>query len=333
MGKKTIVLPSLLLPSSPLPIIDAEKENGNQAFIHVSVATLWIEPYATRPIDEPVTENPVHMRKWVESMDLKQKLQLSEGNKLGTQALLGVEVTILERGGDWIKVAVHGQPTPKSKLGYPGWVSAKQLTYNKKFTDKKGNPFVLIKKLTAFVSFDKDKTLEVSYGTQLPFLSESKDCYFVILPDGKKAKVKKTDGKVYALQESILVSTADDLINDAKQFLRVPYIWGGRSAFGVDCSGFMQILFQAHGITIPRDSGPIAKAGTFVDKDHLQKGDVLYFAYNKGKGKVHHVALYMGEGMMIHSPGAERAVEIIPLDCPPHKYNEELVGGRRFLKQ
>lgn len=301
--------------------------NGNQAFIDVAVATLWAKPHTNRPIDEPSTTNPVNMWEWTRPMTVTEKLYLT--GKLNTQALLGTKVTIRQQDGDWVEVEVHGQPTRKGGL-MPGWMLKRQLTYNKNFADMENSPFVLITKPTTYISFDGDEILEISYNTRLPFLHENRDSYSVMLPNGRRATVKKIDGKVYASQESIPVPTLDDLINDGKQFLRLPYIWAGKSGFGFDCSGFISILFKAHGITLPRSSRAISELGTFVDKDHLQRGDVLYFAHDRGRGRVHHVAMYIGDGLMMHSPGAGRAVEIIPLNSPQYKYQEELVGGRRF---
>lgn len=94
-----------------------ERKVGENAYIDVSVATLWTEPSITRPVDEPSITNPVDMWKWTTSMTYDEKLWLV-GN-LETQGLLGTEVTILEKQGDWVKVAVHGQPTPREEAGYP----------------------------------------------------------------------------------------------------------------------------------------------------------------------------------------------------------------------
>ena len=76
-------------------------------------------------------------------------------------------------------------------------------------------------------------------------------------------------------------------------------------------------------------SGLYGGSGIAVDKESLQKGDLIFFAHDQGKGSVHHVAMYIGDGNMIHSPRAERSVEIIPLNTPG--YIEEYAGARRYL--
>lgn len=101
---------------------NAEEKKDNKAFIDVSAATLWTAPDSLRPIDTPSAINPVDLWKWTKSMTLDEKLWLTNANKLETQALLGQEVTVIDKKGEWVKVLVHGQPTPRNEEGYPGWM-------------------------------------------------------------------------------------------------------------------------------------------------------------------------------------------------------------------
>ncbi|MGR6010269.1 C40 family peptidase [Bacillus cereus] len=91
----------------------------------------------------------------------------------------------------------------------------------------------------------------------------------------------------------------------------------------------LHTIYKSHGITIPRDSGPQSRNGVAVDKENLQKGDLIFFAYDQGKGSVHHVECILVTEIWIHSPRAERSVEIIPLNTPG--YIEEYAGARRYL--
>lgn len=194
MKKVVSLLFTCLLVFTSFSVANAEEINGDQAFVDVAAATLWTGPNLIRPIDEPSVANPVDLWKWTKSMTLDEKLWLTSTNKLETQALLGQEVTITERQGDWVKVVVPGQPTPRNEQGYPGWMPAKQLTYNKDFADKKQQPFVLVTKPTAILYInpsDKYKSLEVSYNTRLPLLSEDNISYRVLLPNGQKAWLRK----------------------------------------------------------------------------------------------------------------------------------------------
>ncbi|RAL21907.1 peptidase P60 [Thermoflavimicrobium daqui] len=305
----------------------SEKET---AYIDVAAATVWTEPNIARPIDEPSTTNPVDLWKWTRSMNLDDKLWLV-GN-LETQALLGNKVTIDERKGDWVKVVVHGQPTPRDSRGYPGWMPARQLTYNKQFALKEKGPFVLVTQTTANLykkpNF-KDTWMEISYNTRLPLVAVTSKAYSVLLPNGKIGWIKKGDGKEYRSVKDIPKPKGEDLVKTAKKFLNLPYLWAGTSGFGFDCSGFTFTVHQSHGITIPRDSGPQSQSGKPVDPKDLKPGDLLFYAYNNGKGRVHHVSMYIGNGMMIHSPNSAKTVEIIPVDTPGYK--EEFAGARRYV--
>lgn len=306
------------------------KETTNTAYVDVAAATLWVEPGLARDLDQPSVSNPVDLWKWTRSMTYEEKLWLV-GN-LETQALLGNKVTIIERKDDWVKVVVHGQGTPRDERGYPGWMPANQLVYNQQFAKMENKPFVMVTATTAWLyetpSLSKQK-MEISMNTRLPYITQTPTAYLVLLPNGTKAWIKKSDAKKYNSIKDIPQPTGEDIVQTAKQFLGLPYLWAGTSGFGFDCSGFTLTVFQLHGISIPRDSGPQSQSGVPVAKEELQKGDLLFFAYDEGKGRVHHVAIYIGDGMMIHSPNTARSVEIIPMDTPG--YAEEYAGARRYL--
>jgi cell wall-associated NlpC family hydrolase len=81
---------------------------------------------------------------------------------------------------------------------------------------------------------------------------------------------------------------------------------------------------------IPRDSFVQAFNCTPVAKKNMQPGDLLFFAYNQGKGKVYHVGMYIGNNQMIHAPNSSRNVEIVSINTHPYKSN--FAGSRRYLK-
>lgn len=146
------------------------------------------------------------------------------------------------------------------------------------------------------------------------------------LPDGTAAHVSAADVAPHLPRPP----GSQVLVNVARRFAGVPYLWGGRSPFGIDCSGFTQRVFGLCGIVLPRDAYAQARSPlvTPADADSLQPGDLLFFlgdADPRGRG-ITHVGLYTGEGRFIHAQGALGVVEM-PLATPP--YPRQLVQAGR----
>ncbi|WP_059103030.1 C40 family peptidase [Shouchella shacheensis] len=310
-----------------------QKSNRAQdtAYVNVSVATIWGEPDNLRDIDEPSAAEVVDPWRWTESMTLDDKLWLV--GKLETQAVYGQKVTVLEEDGEWVKVAVDGQSTPKEELGYPGWMPKRQLTENPTLAYMDHQPDGYVTAPTANLYNDwglEQEYLEVSYNTILPVLHEGEGRALLLTPDDGAKWVDSDDVNVYENEEAIPAPEAEDLIEDGKQFLGLPYLWAGVSGFGFDCSGFTHSLYKAHGIEIPRDSGDQAKAGTFVEREDWQTGDLLFFARDGGTGTVHHVGMYIGDGEMIHAPNSAKTVEIVNVN--DFDYTNGYHSARRYLE-
>ena len=312
--------------------LEKQAKESNLAYINVAVATLWSEPGKMRTIDSPSAQNPVDLWKWTTSMSLDQRKWLV--GKLETQALFGQMVTVVEEQGEWAKVAVHGQPTPKSEIGYVAWMPKIQLLANHEFnTVKEKNALAIIKKPTSWL-YDDDqlqvKFMEVSYNTRLPVISQKGGNTQIATPSDGEKWISSEEVAVFQSEQDIPKPTGETLVQSGEQFLALPYLWAGTSGFGFDCSGFTYTIHQANGITIPRDSSVQATHGTAVNKDDLQKGDLLFFAYERGRGSVHHVGMYIGGGKMIHAPNPASAVEIIDVFESEH-WSSEYAGARRYL--
>jgi cell wall-associated NlpC family hydrolase len=304
---------------------------GNEAYVDVAAATLWSNPAAARPgTDDESVSNPVNLWSWTKSMSYDEKLWLV--GELETQALLGQKVDVIEEQGDWVKVAVHGQPTPRLAAGYPGWMPKSQLNLHDRYSNHADKPFALITSPTAWLYHNKNfkkKDLEISYNTRLPVVADLKEAFAVITPDGKTRWLSKDDASLYQSESEMPAATGTHLVKEAEKFLGLPYLWAGTAGFGFDCSGFTYTIHKAAGITIPRDSGPQSKEGLSVAREDLQPGDLLFFAYEQGKGRVHHVGMYIGDNKMIHSPNTASTVRIDSLDTPA--YAVEYAGARRYI--
>lgn len=103
--------------------------------------------------------------------------------------------------------------------------------------------------------------------------------------------------------------TGEQIVATAKKYLGNPYVYGGTSLTnGADCSGFTQSVMKLHGISIPRTSSDQSKVGKLIQKDQLQKGDLLFFG--KSTSSITHCGIYIGDGKMIHASTAETGIII-----------------------
>ena len=103
-------------------------------------------------------------------------------------------------------------------------------------------------------------------------------------------------------------SKGQAIVNTAMKYLGVPYVWGGTSPRGFDCSGLVQYVCSANGISVSRVAADQRNNGTYVSRENLQPGDLVFFG-RKGQG-IHHVGIYIGNGNMIHAPQTGDVVKI-----------------------
>lgn len=96
----------------------------------------------------------------------------------------------------------------------------------------------------------------------------------------------------------------DKIVAKSKQYIGVPYVWGGTTPNGFDCSGFTQYVFKACGVTIPRTCESQYALGTYVSKSNLKPGDLVFF-YNTAKTTLGHVGIYIGDGKFIHASSSK----------------------------
>jgi cell wall-associated NlpC family hydrolase len=124
---------------------------------------------------------------------------------------------------------------------------------------------------------------------------------------------------------------SDEILETAKQYLGVKYIWAANGPFAFDCSGYTKYVFRENGITIPRYSGHQANVGTKVTFNELEKGDLVFFDTAKGfHGKVNHVGIYIGENRFIHASSARKQVMITSFSQKKF-YKNRFLHGRRVV--
>lgn len=305
-----------------------EPVHSKKNIINVTATTLWLEPNESRAIDQSSLNPSVNLAKWTSSMNLDEKLWLV--GKIETQALYGQEVTILQKQGDWLQIAVNDQSTPKNSSGYPGWVPSSHILEHNSYYETCSIAIIDVKTTALFDDPQLDnKYMDLSFNTRLPIIEENERWVKVHTPTNGFKYLDKKSIQIYENVQSIPKPTQVDIVKTATKFIGLPYIWAGTSGFGFDCSGFTHSIYKRHGILIPRDASAQIKEGKPIDRNDLQPGDLMFFAYNNGAGKVHHVGMYIGNGQMIHSPNSNSSVEIISIEATTYK--SEFAGARRYL--
>ncbi len=298
-----------------------------KAYVNVSVATVWAQPDHLRALDTPSTTNPVDMQLWLSRMGTAERLWLV--GRVQTQALYGMQVTVVGHSGSWSEVVVHGQPTPLDPRGYPGWMPTRQLTGNTSLEAALRNDPVAV--VVVRLAWLRDPTtfqprLRISFATRLPVVGRSGSYDLVATPAGGRMAIRTSAIAEYPSVAAIPHPTGARLVAVARRFLGLPYLWGGTSGFGYDCSGFTWAVFRRFGIGLSRDADRQAVHGTPVARSALQPGDLVFFAGAGGVGTIHHVGIYAGAGQIIDAPHTGAAVRLDSLAA----FGSEYAGARRY---
>ena len=120
------------------------------------------------------------------------------------------------------------------------------------------------------------------------------------------------------------------VVECARKYLGTPYVWGGTSPSGFDCSGLVYYVYKQFGVTLNRVAAGMAENGTAVDLSAMQPGDIVLF-HNKAKySQINHVGIYVGNGMFMHSPQTGDVVKITTLTSG--YYSTTLVKARRIFE-
>lgn len=197
------------------------------------------------------------------------RLENSDQSQMLNQALFGETMDVLEREKHWTKVKMHLDE-------YEGWIDTKQISLISEEDFNKRNPQILNSNFV-IANLKEGRTL-LSIGSEVDFsVDESK----------RSEKLR------------------DSIVLTAKEFLNIPNLKGGRSFFGIDCSGLVQLVFKVNGIALPRHSAQQADHGeplTFVEES--QPGDLAFF--ENSVGEIVHVGIMMDNQKIIHASGKVR---------------------------
>jgi len=263
-----------------------------------------------------------------------------------TQMVLGTPVQVLKKEGPFYLVR-----SPDGYLSYTDrqaialmdlehfkrWQTAEKVI----FTADAGHAY-------SEGSVKSPRISDLVAGNILEVKTKQDRFYQVVFPDGRLGYIEKDQLQPYKKWTGKPDPKANDILATAKTMIGVPYLWGGTSVKGVDCSGFTKTSFFLNGIIIPRDASQQVLAGTAVDImdndqlstekciKNLQPGDLLFFSASRRRGisggRVTHTAIYMGKGEFIQSAGMVMISSLLPEAANYDRLQvPTIVGARRFL--
>lgn len=210
------------------------------------------------------------------------------------QMLFGDLFEVTETREEWLKVrTLHDD--------YEGWCNRKQLSL---LTDEtlevlKGSSFRVVSDTTGLLTTPGKPALTLVMGSTLFSLSND-----MIAGPGGEYHLAEGESHQPAYQH------VDEIAETASLYLNAPYLWGGRSPFGIDCSGLTQIVFRMMGINLKRDAAQQANQGKLINLiEESRSGDVAFF--DNDDGIITHTGILTGRGSIIHASGE---VRIDPID-------------------
>jgi cell wall-associated NlpC family hydrolase len=253
--------------------------------------------------------------------------------ELATQATMGTPLRLLKKEGDWHLVQtpdkyiswMQGSFVPMDTAAYAAWQATNKLIFTA--------PYGFAYQDETFDSPVSDLVM----GNVMALEGENRVAYWVRFPDGREGYVQKDDALPYDEWVANAEANEETLVATAVQLMGVPYLWGGTSAKGVDCSGYTKTIYFMNGHVLPRDASQQVHAGELIDEtknfDQLRPGDLLFFgraATDSTSERVTHVGMWIGNDEFIHAPGLEAHVRVSSVNPEVENYDEPNLN--RYLR-
>jgi len=223
----------------------------------------------------------------------------SDRSEIVTQLLFGEHIEILERQNQWSRIKIQFDD-------YEGWVDSKQyqVISEANYNQLSNEAIILNADLIDYITSPDNLLLPIPLGASLSFLNNNE-----INTSNFDFEGTRTSG----------IKPKSALINTAFMYLNAPYLWGGKTPFGIDCSGFTQMVYKLNGYKIHRDASQQALEGeplSFIEES--EAGDLAFF--DNEEGNIIHVGIIMDNNYIIHASGKVRIDRLDHLGI----YNPEL---------
>jgi cell wall-associated NlpC family hydrolase len=211
----------------------------------------------------------------------------NDKSEMTTQLLFGETFEIIDEQNNWSYIKIIFD-------SYEGWIDNKSISLISKdvFHQFKTNPSVVTQNLSNIIINDANEQIILPAGSTIPNFNSKT---FVI----NNNKYQFVDN----IKEKI------DLVTLLKQFLNTPYLWGGKNPFGIDCSGFVQVVYKILGIKLLRDASQQVNSGEMVNFiSEISAGDLAFF--DNEEGNITHVGIVLNKNEIIHASGKVRIDQI-----------------------
>jgi hypothetical protein len=245
------------------------------------------------------------------------RIEASDRSEMVSQLLFGEGFRILEENKSWTKIKMAYD-------GYECWIGSKQ------YLPISGSEFMDIEKSKQICSFELVQVITAANDLQIPILLGSSLPKFVNKSFFLDAINYHYEGLT---NEHSTTASRKAIIENAFLYLHAPYLWGGRNPFGIDCSGFTQMVFKLNGVKLKRDAIQQAEQGeTLSFLEEAEEGDLAFF--DNEEGKIIHVGIILNNNKIIHASGKVRIDSIDHegiFNVETQKYSHRLRILKRIL--
>jgi len=240
-----------------------------------------------------------------------------------SQVILGTPLVVGREKDKWLWVT--------GPDAYRGWIDATAVRRLKRGQVRYASRgrIVIVTSNTAVVYLERfgepRETIHAPITTRISLLEVEPFRFRVRLPDGRPGWVRREEGEVRDGSFRYPLTSRRMVVETARRFLGVPYLWGGTTPLGFDCSGLVQLTFAMNGVGLPRDADQQYTLGRPVGAEHLLPGDLMFFS-RKSSG-ITHVGICVGDGKFLHASGKAKGVTIDKVRDP--YYQSIFVGSKK----